>query len=61
MFEGEIFDALFGAGHDPAHFEIAAIDPKQSSWFINEWWDYFWVLLNRGRREAIVIYGTATD
>ncbi len=61
MFEGEIFDALFGAGHDPAHFEIAAIDPKQSSWFINEWWDYFWVLLNRDRREAIVIYGTATD
>lgn len=61
MFEAEIFEGLFGPGHDPSHFEVAAMDPKQSSWFINEWWDYFWVLLNRGRREAIVIYGTATD
>ncbi len=61
MFEPEIFEALFGTGHEPAPFSIWSVDPKKSSWFINEWWDYCWVLFHKARPEAIVIYGTATD
>ena len=61
LFEPEIFETLFGAGHEPSHFATWSVDPKQSSWFVHEWWDYCWVLFNRGRREVIVAYGTATD
>ena len=61
LFEPEIFEALFGPGHDPSHVDVWSVDPKGSDYFIKEWWDYCWVLFNARRREAIVVFGTATD
>ncbi len=59
--ERQIFDLVFGEGAAPADYRLYAANPKTNSWFINEWWDFCWVLFHRTQPEVIAITGTATD
>jgi hypothetical protein len=61
LVEEDLFKHIFGDLPRAADYAIFAVETQGSAFFINEWWDYCWVLFRRSRPEAIVIFGTATD
>ncbi|MCE9584085.1 MAG: hypothetical protein K8T20_16495 [Planctomycetes bacterium] len=58
--EPRLLRLLFGDAR-PEEFAVYSFGTEGNSWFINEWWDYCWIAFSLRRREAIAIYGTATD
>ncbi|MCS6912432.1 MAG: hypothetical protein RMK29_11050 [Myxococcales bacterium] len=52
---------LFGPGHGADDILVFEVDPQDSSYFLNEWWDYLWVALVPMRQELVVLLGTASD
>lgn len=58
--EPRLFRILFGEAVE-ADFSVHRFETKDNAWFINDWWDFCWVVLNPNARQAIAIYGTSTD
>lgn len=61
LLEEDLFKVIFGDAPRSADYTIFAVDTQGSAFFINEWWDFCWVLFHRSRPEVLVIFGTATD
>lgn len=61
LLEEDLFKLIFGDVPQAADYAIFAVETQGSAFFINEWWDYCWILFHRSRSEALVIFGTDTD